>query len=325
MSLASDTSVTYPVFLGTWTNWSRGPVLGSTLTVSRENGNLLIAFIAFFVAFVGSRLWRILCLALHSVGASQDPRDGPHHQKQAVFRNAGSAASGLWSFFQILLAWRSVSPHVWQTILPALAAAVLCTLGFSVASVFSSQISSSTGDDVLLLGSNCAWVDISEEATLSEIASVWGPYHAQTWVTSANYAHDCYLSGSSGFVQCGTFPVNKLPLTVTSNATCPFAEGMCRTNDSNIIVDSGLLDSRDHFGLNAPENHRMQWRMVMHCAPLVTEGYKADMNDTASRPVTRYYYGPTTNIYTGEKNFTYEYVNERYWNFNISQTDYVLG
>jgi hypothetical protein len=40
-----------PVYLGVWTNWSRGQVMGSTLTLDRRNGSLLIAFLAFFVAW----------------------------------------------------------------------------------------------------------------------------------------------------------------------------------------------------------------------------------------------------------------------------------
>jgi hypothetical protein len=46
-----DSTVEYPVYLGVWTNWSRGPVFGSTLTLDRTNASLLIAFVAFFVAW----------------------------------------------------------------------------------------------------------------------------------------------------------------------------------------------------------------------------------------------------------------------------------
>lgn len=49
----------YSVHLGTWINWSRGPVMGATLTTTRQDGNLLIAFTAFFVSFISSRFWHI--------------------------------------------------------------------------------------------------------------------------------------------------------------------------------------------------------------------------------------------------------------------------
>lgn len=52
MSLGLDDATQYPVHIGIWTNWSRGEILGLTLTLKRREGNLLLAFTAIFVAFV---------------------------------------------------------------------------------------------------------------------------------------------------------------------------------------------------------------------------------------------------------------------------------
>lgn len=54
----------YTVHLGTWTNWSRGPIMGATLTTTRQYGNLFIAFTAFFVSFVASRFWHMAWLVI---------------------------------------------------------------------------------------------------------------------------------------------------------------------------------------------------------------------------------------------------------------------
>jgi hypothetical protein len=70
------------IYLGTWTNWSRGPIFGSTLTTTKDVGNLLIAFTAFFVAIVATRFWRICCLLLHMYLSTSEPRDAIHHQRQ---------------------------------------------------------------------------------------------------------------------------------------------------------------------------------------------------------------------------------------------------
>jgi hypothetical protein len=43
----------YQVHTGFWTNWSRGTVYGPTLTLSRSDADIFIAFIAFFVAWGG--------------------------------------------------------------------------------------------------------------------------------------------------------------------------------------------------------------------------------------------------------------------------------
>jgi hypothetical protein len=53
----SDPTLQYKVYTGYWVNWSYGTVYGPTLTLTRTDANLLIAFFAFFVAFVGTRLW----------------------------------------------------------------------------------------------------------------------------------------------------------------------------------------------------------------------------------------------------------------------------
>lgn len=57
----------YSVHIGTWTNWSRGRVMGATLTTTRQYGNLLIAFTAFFVSFVASRFWKMTWLVIPHV------------------------------------------------------------------------------------------------------------------------------------------------------------------------------------------------------------------------------------------------------------------
>jgi len=53
-AIMDDSSATEPVsqvYTGVWTNWSRGKVNGSTITLTRNDANLLIAFLAFFIAW----------------------------------------------------------------------------------------------------------------------------------------------------------------------------------------------------------------------------------------------------------------------------------
>lgn len=40
-----------PIYIGSWTNWDQGKVHGATLTLRREDSNILIAFLAFFIAW----------------------------------------------------------------------------------------------------------------------------------------------------------------------------------------------------------------------------------------------------------------------------------
>src|SRR5437868_6683784 len=95
------TSNQHAVYLGQWTNWSRGPVFGATLTLSKRNGNLVIAFAAFFITLVASRVWRVICLCCHQVYSSNGPKDAPYHQHQVILRNSPSPQSALWKLIQL--------------------------------------------------------------------------------------------------------------------------------------------------------------------------------------------------------------------------------
>jgi hypothetical protein len=156
----SDISVTMDnnVYLGVWTNWSNGKVLGATLTTTRRDGNLLIALTGFLVPFVASRFWSIFCLVAHQYFSTSDSRDALHHQRQVILRNSSSPDSGLVSLFRLLWAWRSSrlsekTKKYYSRLLPVILFAICCISAFTVAGAFSSQISSSPGEEVLV-GSN---------------------------------------------------------------------------------------------------------------------------------------------------------------------------
>jgi hypothetical protein len=86
------------VYLGVWTNWSKGTVMGATLTMTRQQGDLLIAFTGFLIPFVASRFWRILCFILHLYYSTSKPEDAIYHQRQVILRNSSSPDTGLVSF-----------------------------------------------------------------------------------------------------------------------------------------------------------------------------------------------------------------------------------
>ncbi|KAF2143116.1 uncharacterized protein K452DRAFT_317357 [Aplosporella prunicola CBS 121167] len=327
--MSSIASGNFPVYLGVWINWSKGPVFGSTLTLTRAKGDLLIAFIAFFVTFIGTRLWRILCLIFHTTGSKPSAQEGFYHQRQAILRNTANADSGLYRLIQILYAWRNTSKAVWPSLLPSTITAALVTAGFIVASGFSSQISSATGDEVLLTGSGCGIMENADN-DLSSAASLWTPYESRQWTNAANYANECYEENSAtGFVDCSTFISAKLPFSMQTNASCPFDEELCVTSYGNVLLDTGLLDSHDHFGINAPKSQRIKWRKTMHCAPLVTEGYKETSNSSMSlqspKPVSKYYYGRRLDL---DRNFTYRYGSnpqDHPYDFNMAPPSYTIA
>lgn len=148
------------VHLGTWINWSRGSVIGATLTLDRTQGNLLIAFTAIFIGIVTDRLWRIACYVFYRSYSTSKPRDTLHHQRQVILRNSDSAASALWAIIQLTWAWYNSTDRPLTRLLPTLSTAVFCVVAFAVAGGYSSQISSALKNEVLLDGTNCGIIDL---------------------------------------------------------------------------------------------------------------------------------------------------------------------
>jgi hypothetical protein len=78
--------------------------------------------------------------------------------------------------------------------------------------------------------------------------------------------------------------------------SCSFDTDICRTQDGNILIDTGYINVAFNLGLNAPEANRFLWRRRTHCAALVTENYTDTIQfedpDTGMRVNhTRYCYG----------------------------------
>ena len=90
--------------------------------------------------------------------------------------------------------------------------------------------------------------------------------------------------------------------TADARAPCPFGPGQCRANYTNLVLDTGLLDSHQHFGINGPPEERLKYRKVLRCALLVTEGYKVVYNQSflgETRTMAGYLYGDSPLITTG--------------------------
>ncbi|OJD29408.1 cytochrome p450 protein [Diplodia corticola] len=321
-SPAINPSHPYHVHTGIWTNWSFGSVYGATLTLRREDANLLVAFMAVFVSIIGNRLWRICCFAFHQAYASNNACDGLHHQRQAVLRNSSTAASGLVTLIELPWAWRNTAREPFGRILPLLIFAALFTTAFILASGFSSKIV--TGTEVLLSGNDCTWFDPNLNGTLDSLGALIAFQFERTQV-AASYAHQCYSSDSSNILGCNVFIKKMLPATLVKNASCPFEDKICRNANTNIFLDTGFLDSHTDFGLNAPPSQRFQYRRVLHCAPLITEGYKTIWNASSDRSYTTYNYGSSSSSY-----FNYTYPNEAVWNSSLQHAgtypvDYAIG
>ncbi|KAJ2987232.1 hypothetical protein NUW58_g4618 [Xylaria curta] len=265
------------VYLGVWTNWSRGPIFGATFTTTRDCGNFLISFTAVFIGFVASRFWRIICLGLHRLYSTSQPRDLIYHQRQITLRNATSPEAALWT-----------------RIRPVCLLAIICLVAFTIAGVFSASISTAIGDEVLIQSSNCGIPKpgIHKEPTSLPVVG----YASELLNNAANYAQQCYNTGRSppsgaGIVACNKFVVGNLPTaSVDYKAICPFDHKLCRTQTSNIRLDTGNIGN-DELGFNIPGSDAFSWRYVLQCAPLSTAGYMTRVTHENGLGTVRFHYG----------------------------------
>lgn len=296
----------YHVHLGFWTNWDQGRIEGATITLSRRNGGLLVAFIAIFVGAAGKSFWRLACFLLHRMLSNPEPQDGIYHQLQAILRNSGAAQDAAWSLGQVLWAWRV--PARFRKPFPRLIGIILLALfvsvSFGVAGVFSSQITTDTANEVLLTGSNCGPLRSNDDVDADAYNNLFEPHQHQRVTAYSNYALQCYTGNATAAVEdCHPYIQANLKMTVSRNASCPFASEMCKSQTENLIVDTGYMDSSKAFGINAPPKNRFQLRMVHHCAPIVTQGFtNASVGENTTETFQRYYYGALS---TGI-NFTHE-------------------
>ncbi|KAI0859850.1 hypothetical protein F4860DRAFT_242854 [Xylaria cubensis] len=287
----NSASSRYTVLTGVWTNWSRGRIFGATLTLNRSDGDLLIAFTAFFITIVAARFWRTICLLLHRFNSTPKLRDLMHHQHQAVLRNSASADAGLWRLTQVYWAWRNhgnIKKPLRRT-LPIILLALFCVVIFTVASGFSSRISTVASKGVRIAGRNCGFLDSSS----TNGSLVLGTWEAIKLANAANYAQQCYATAENsmlGALDCSFFVTKSLNFTIDNKAPCPFKNNICRDSSKNILLDTGYIDSSLHLGLNSDPDKSIRIRNVLHCAPLITEGHTT----TYSTPIlnyTRYNYG----------------------------------
>ncbi|KAJ4004607.1 hypothetical protein NW752_011704 [Fusarium irregulare] len=175
--------MSFEIYTGTWTDWSRGPVLGATITLSSRDASLLLAFIAAFVTIVAIRLWVIIGFSVHQVLATGNKHDGLYYQRQVILRNTKSAPAAAWLFLQQAWYWTGIAQSAVLRTIPLAVFCVLYFVGFTVLAIFSSQISDSASEFRLASSSNCGFAEELKERendTNTLIKYYYGPMQSRT-------------------------------------------------------------------------------------------------------------------------------------------------
>ncbi len=264
------------IYEGIWINWSRGPSLGSTLTVNPYHASILSPALAIFISIAGSQLWRLFQFGLHQIRATSSGQSLIYHQQQVILRNTATDLNTLWRLSRTGFAWRHQrDAKVLSATLPLIFWTLVHLVLIILLGLFSSWLLEAT-DEVLSRSPWCGTYNRTYTAAVyttdgNDVDAVqksmeYGNY--QNWRYGAIQQHvDICRSSVEG---CDSLP--KKNLTWTSNIVpggCPFDPKICHPDlDGSIVFDTGYLSSSSHLGFNARKHDRVSFRMVAQCAPL---------------------------------------------------------
>jgi hypothetical protein len=245
-------------------------ILGATLTLSAQNGSLLIALMALFVAWTGSQLWALSCYAIHQCRSTSVPRDALHHQQQILLRLGISNTDFLWRLLKTTWAWKNETALLIRRQGPLISFGVIHCAVIFVASLFISQLASSSSG-VLLQPLTCGWIDLRvlqrahDRLITSPGADAFYVTAKMLYGAAKDHSRQCYTQTALlDSPRCNEFIRPTIDSGVRYNDPCPFQDTMCDT--PAITLDTGLIDSHVHLGMNAPPANRVQFRKVLSCA-----------------------------------------------------------
>ncbi|KAF2258184.1 hypothetical protein CC78DRAFT_549314 [Lojkania enalia] len=181
------------------------------------------------------------------------------------------------------LAWVGKVKSPFQRSLPLLLIATLHVGSFTVAGLFSSQITDTRAGLALVRSEKCGFpVELPKPGSV-ESAELTGEelltFNTEvllgrlTLTKSASYVRTCYNDDvNSGTATCNLYVK---PHLVGSNATadndapCPFGNDACVTRA--VRYDSGHIYSNRDLGINTPDFDSLSVRRVTSCAPILGE------------------------------------------------------
>lgn len=307
MSLPAETHV----YTGFWINWSRGRVLGSTITLSQRYGGLFTAFLGIFVTVVGAACWTIQSFLIHQHRAKKGPGSAMHHQQQVVLRNSNTAGSAAWQIIQVAWRWKKITNESNLQSLLLIFLAVSNMVVFGIAGVFSAEVNKAAGNETLIQSPNCGYLlPNSDQAnrSLLEATTSSNAMEANDTLSASAYSRACYgkvLSGS----QCYQYPKPNIPWTNRTNAACPFKGDICKDDVGGFEMDTGFIDSLETLGINTKASEAVEYRKVTSCSVIRTKEYSYEYNITKSEneveQMIGYYYGTFLN--GDEEDYTYRY------------------
>ncbi|KAF8537382.1 hypothetical protein BDD12DRAFT_887763 [Trichophaea hybrida] len=278
------------IYTGVWTNYSRGTIFGSTLTLTDARATALVSFLAVLITHTSTRSFKILRYISYHLRSHEIARDGLARQQDVLLRNAETDTAMLPIVPWIAWKWRGHTRNPFRRSTALFVITLLHTVAFIAAGVATSFVAAGNDQPVIAKGSQCGYWTIREKS-VAPISKLHSDMLKQGTATRA-YARLCYDGEDEGRSECKVFSRTKLTWKETNNATCPFGGGICLEGEAAAYTMDTGLQSSEELGINSP--HKLQWQHRMTCAPLKTEGYTVYRvgGGNFGENVTDYMYGP---------------------------------
>lgn len=294
--MAPALDATKYIYEGIWINWSRGSILGSTLTVSPQHASILSPAIAILVSIAGTQLWALSQYIIHQTRATPQQRSFVYHQSQSILRNSTSDVDAMSRLSRLVIAWR----HQKHTrflifVAPLFLWALFHFVLVTCAGVFSSVLLA--GDQNVL--SRSPWCGNFNNTYMADVYYPTQPDDPSAVKLSNEY--NSYANSRLAYVQqlvdvcgdgsqhCAGPRPKPLPFTTTFvPGACPVNSSICHPDaGGSMTFDTGFLSSHTHLGYNAPGKDRVSVRLTAQCSPLKPQGYiSAWQNISTSRNST---------------------------------------
>ncbi|PLB43270.1 hypothetical protein P170DRAFT_514532 [Aspergillus steynii IBT 23096] len=259
---------------GFWINRDQPAITGCVLTLSSLKSGFLLTFLALFVNATGQAFWRILCFILHQLRSTPGPHDGVYIQQQVILRNADLPLSAVWDLVIVMFSWRGRARRLYSRSMALVTIATVNLAVWKAAGIFSAKLAMSSDADILLQSPRCGLHAIKIDQARPDRQLIIKPIRL-----ARDYAQQCYEDVPSAESICRTFVSKSLPWKSSPNASCPFARNLCIGGESAAFeMDTGMLDSHVHLGLNAPPKDRIFYRKNATCAPLDLTNYTEILN-----------------------------------------------
>lgn len=276
------------VYEGIWINWTRGRVLGSTLTLNPQQTAIVSPALAILITIAGAQLWRLFQYGLHQSRATSEKRSFVFHQTQTVLRNTTTDLNALWRFARLAIAWRHQRDvRLFKTLAPLMLWTFVHLALVIIAGVFSSWVLE-TNDDVLSISPWCGsyktdyydavyattWESNSSAVTLSDDFNDY----TNSRFALAQQSVDVCAAGrdhcENARLQVLNFSSKFIP------AKCPVADTICHPDaGGSMLFETPMFSSHTDLGYNSREEDRISVRLLAQCAPIRAQGYVTDWQD----------------------------------------------